>query len=362
MRSDPSPPAKEISIEGPIGVMISLIMKNKLKHIYYRVFGKYISDFKNNKRAKLYGKINGEKYRLEIAFRKFESALRGIEYPNNEFNEIMSMVLSDLELFGFIVSRFRHDRMILSNISREDQFIHFLDFKRKSYRAHPLERRNNQAIKVDTQSLFVFGIILVNRLSFLLKMYLPDRSTNSKIDMYSKIGLLYSELNKATTLSKNAQKFKNKFLLKIKWLSAVLRFYRNEFIEHLDRGYQQGMNFGTYTSDFALTSYKRNYNDIDNETVEMFREKLEKLGVKISGRSDGGRSLINRYYIQNLFDNIILVPDSLLSEALDLIEDIGVHSPQPEKVIKEVEEYVEEVFNFMVEELGSSEVYKFKKS
>ena len=91
------------------------------------------------------------------------------------------------------------------------------------------------------------------------------------------------------------------------------------------------MNFGFHANDFALTSYKWNYNDTDDVKVEELRNKLEKLDVKISGRSSGGRSLINRYYIQRLFDNITLVPDDKLKEALDLIEEVGVHSPQPEK-------------------------------
>ena len=48
----------------------------------------------------------------------------------------------------------------------------------------------------------------------------------------------------------------------------AMRFYRNEFIEHLDKGYQQGMNFGSYTSDFALSSYKWDYSDSDNKKIK----------------------------------------------------------------------------------------------
>jgi hypothetical protein len=173
--------------------------------------------------------------------------------------------------------------------------------------------------------------------------------------------VFYDSLSSLTSLSTTAQKFKNIFLIQIKWLSSALRFYRNEFIEHLDKGYQQGMNFGFYANDFALTSYKWNYNDDDNDKVEKFRTELEKLNIKISGRSDGGRSLINRYYIQRLFDNIILVPGNKLKEALDLIEEVGVHSPQPEKVISEIETYMEGLLNFMSEELDNSELIKYKK-
>lgn len=119
------------------------------------------------------------------------------------------------------------------------------------------------------------------------------------------------------------------------------------------------MNFGFYQNDFALSSYKWNYDDNDNYRVESFRTKLENLRVKIAGRSDGGRSMINRYYVQKLFDSIVLVPDDLLKESLDLIEEVGVHSPQPEKTISEIESYMEGIFNFICDELGNSELAQY---
>nr|MBP6856004.1 hypothetical protein [Candidatus Paceibacterota bacterium] len=289
-----------------------------------------------------------------------EQNLQGINYPNNDFNKIMSMVLSDIELFEHIVRRFRRDRKILSYISHDDQFLHFLGPNKRSYPSHPYERDNNEAIKIDVQSLFMFGMIMINRSLLLLKMYLPDRGSKNGIDMYHKIGNFYFELSQSSQLSILTQKFRDNFLTKIKWLYSALRFYRNEFIEHLDKGYQQGMNFGVYADDFALSSYKWNYNDSDDDKIEQFRTKLENVGVKISGRSSGGRSLINRYYIQRVFDNIELVPFNLLKEALDLIEDIGVHSPQPEKVISEIEEYIAGILNFMSNELNNSELIKYK--
>lgn len=337
------------------------VYKNKVKSIFYKLFGELLFELKARKRSKIHKRIKQEPYKLEIAFRKLESKLQGIEYPNNDFNKIMSMVLSDIELFQHIAQRFRRDRKILGFISHDDQFLHFLGPNRRSHPSHPYERENNQAIKIDVQSLFMFGTIMVNRSLLLLKMYLPDGSSNSKIDMYSKIASFYYGLSKSTQLSELAQKFKGIFLIRVKWLHSVLRFYRNEFIEHLDKGYQQGMNFGFYQNDFALSSYKWNYDDNDNQKVEVFRDKLEKLGVKISGRSDGGRSMINRYYIQRLFDSVILVPDDLLKEALNLIEEVGFHSPQPEKTISEIEDYMEGIFNFMCDELNSSELIKYKK-
>lgn len=334
-------------------------LKNKIKFIFYKIFGNFVFELKARKRRQERKKRKRETYKLEVAFRRLESSLRGINYPSNEFNKIMSMVLSDIELFEHIILRFRRDREILGYISRDDQFLHFLGPNKKSYPSHPYERENNSAIKIDVQSLFVFGIIMVNRSLLLLKMYLPD--SNPKIDMYKNIGTFYYTLSESNQLSILAKKFKSKFLERIKWLYSALRFYRNEFIEHLDKGYQQGMNFGVYANDFALSSYKWNYNDSDDEKIEQFRTKLENAGVQISGRSSGGRSLINRYYIQRAFDNIERVPDNLLKEALDLIEEIGVHSPQPEKTISEIEGYMEGILNFMSDELNNSELIKYKK-
>lgn len=336
-------------------------LRNKIKAIFYKIFRDVLFELKTRKRNQLHKKTKREQSKLEIAFRELEANLQGIKYPDNEFNKIMSMVLSDIELFDHIVRRFRYDRKILGYISHDDQLLHFLGPNRRSYPSHPYERDNNQAIKIDVQSLFMFSTIMVNRSLLLLKMYLSDISTDSKKDMYSKIGLFYSELSRSSQLSTLAQKFRDIFLIQIKWLYSALRFYRNEFIEHLDKGYQQGMNFGFHANDFALTSYKWNYGDGDNEKVEELRNKLEKLGVKISGRSSGGRSLINRYYIQRLFDNITLVPDNLLKEALDMIEEVGVHSPQPEKTISEIEAYMEGILNFMSDEINNSELIKYKK-
>ncbi|MCK6462422.1 MAG: hypothetical protein L6Q29_01210 [Candidatus Pacebacteria bacterium] len=337
-------------------------IKRKIRIILYKLFGNLLFELKTRKRRKIHQKIKREHSKLESAFRKLEQNLQGINYPNNDFNKIMSMVLSDLELFEHIVRRFRHDRQILSYISRDDQFLHFLGPNKRSYPSHPYERDNNAAIKIDVQSLFMFGMIMISRSLLLLKMYLPDRGSKNGEGMYHKIGNFYFELSQSNRLSNLSQKFKDNFLTKIKWLYSALRFYRNEFIEHLDKGYQQGMNFGVYGNDFALSSYKWNYGDSDDEKVEKFRAKLENAGVQISGRSSGGRSLINRYYIQRVFDNIEYVPDNLLKEALDLIEEVGVHSPQPEKVISEIEGYMVGVLNFMSDELKSSELIKYKNS
>ena len=238
-------------------LLLDYRIKNELRKLYYKLFGSLLFDLKAKKRTKIHKKIKQEPYRLETAFRKLESKLQDIEYPNNDFNKIMSMVLSDIELFHHIVQRFRHDRKVLGFISHDDQFLHFLGPNRRSYPSYPYERENNQAIKIDVQSLFIFGAIMINRSLLLLKMYFPDKENDSKNkSMYSKIWSFYDVLSKSNKLSELARKFKGIFLVNIKWLSSSLRFYRNEFIEHLDKGYQQGMNFGFYQNDFALSSYK----------------------------------------------------------------------------------------------------------
>jgi len=339
-------------------------IKDKIRYFLYKFFGKLIFELKVNKRKRERQKIKRKQYKPKIAFKKLEKSLQGIKYPSNDFNKVMSMLLSDIENFEYIVRRFRYDRKILSYIAHDDQVLYSLHPNKRFRPAHPPESDNNRAIKIDVQSLFMFGMIMINRSLLLLKMYLPDRSMSTKKDkdMYSKIGNLYYKLSQSNQLSALAQKFKDSFLKEIKWLYAVLRFYRNEFIEHLDRCCQQGMKFGIYTDDFSLSSYKWNYNIDDDIKIEEFRAKLEKSEIKIVGRSDGGRRLINRYYIQMVFNNIVSIPRNLLKEALDLIEDIGVNSPKPEEVISKIEKYMTELFNFMVKELKESELIKYKSN
>jgi hypothetical protein len=332
---------------------------NKIIIYYYKIFGRLFFYFESKKRKRI--NENRETYTLIKNFRELENALSGIAYPNNDFNKIMSMILADLELFGHVVNRFYAHRQMLKNKTIGDKFFRFLNSEAKSYPAHPAESYINNAIKADMQSLFIFGMILVNRSLLLLKMYLPDQENNSKNPMYAKIGNFYFVLCNQEKLSPLSIKLSSVLLVKIKWIYSVLRFYRNEFIEHLDRGYQQGMNYGIYSDNFALSSYKWNYDDNDNERIEKFKLKLETLGITINSRTDGGRNLNNRHYIQKLFDNIVDVPSELLKEAMNLIEDIGVDSPQPTKIISEIELYISGLFNFMVQEISQSELAKYKK-
>lgn len=334
-------------------------LKIKIKSTYYKIFGKLIF-YREMRRRRI---ANGKKreYKLVDEFRKLEESLRQIKYPQNNFNKIMSMVLSDITLFGYVVNSYRYHRELLKNKTFDDNFYRSLDPKAKSYPSHPAERYINSAMTVDAQSLFIFGTILVNRSLLMLKMYLPDNYNSGSRSMYSGIGYFYPVLyQKKVKLSPLLKKFKTKHGLKVKWLYSVLRFYRNEFIEHLDRGYQQGMTFGVYTDNFSLSSYKWNYNNNDNIKIEKLKLKLEKKRIHIYGRDDGGRNLNNRYYLGRVFDNITQVPDDLLKETLDLVEEIGGESPEPSRIIKEVESYITELFQFMIDELGSSELTKYK--
>lgn len=335
-------------------------LKIKIINIYYRLFRKIIFNREMKKRRLINEKKN--KYRLIGEFRKLETALRPIKYPKNDFNKIMSMILSDITLFGHIVDRYRRDREMLKDKTLEENFYYQLNSNAKSYPSHPAEEYISNSIKVDTKSLFIFGTILVNRSLLLLKMYLPDKHNSGSRSMYSSIGYFYPILfSKKVKISPLLKKIKSKFSINIKWLYSVLRFYRNEFIEHLDKNYQQGMVCGVYTDTFSLSNYKQNYNNNDNKKIENLKLKLEKVGIHIAGRNDGGRNMINRYYLQRVFDNITQVPNDLLDETLKLVEDIGGESPQPNRVIEEIENYITNLFQFMVNEFESSELAKYRE-
>jgi len=334
-------------------------LKIQIKNIYYKLFGKLIF-YREMKRRRAINEKKQE-YKLVGEFRKLEKALKQIKYPKNDFNKIMSMMLSDISLFGHLVNNYNYHRKLLKDKTLNDEFYRRLDPRARSYPAHPAEKYINNAIKVDAQSLFIFGTILVNRSLLLLKMYFPDRHNSRSRNMYSGIGYFYPILHdKKVSLSPLLEKFKKKHAFKVKWLYSVLRFYRNEFIEHLDRGYQQGMTFGVYTDNFSLSSYKWNYNDNDNKKIEKLKSKLEKNNIHIGGRDDGGRNLNNRYYLQRVFDNITQVPDDLLEETLRLAEEVGGESPQPTRVIEEIESYITDLFQFMIDELDSSKLAKYK--
>lgn len=335
-------------------------LKRGIKNFYYKLFGRILYCLEMRKRKS----INNERveYKLVVEFRELEKALRQIKYPKNRFNKLMSMILTDINLFDQIVKNYRHHRKFLKQKMFDERFYNSLNPNARSYPSHPAEKYINNSIKIDAQSLFIFGTILVNRSLLLLKMYFSDRHNSGRRSMYSGIGYFYPSLSKNTTLSPLLEKFKTKHSLKIKWLYSALRFYRNEFIEHLDRDYDQGMTFGIYNDGFSLSSYKWNYNDNDNVKIQELRSKLEEINVHIQGRDYGERNLINRYYLQMVFDNITRIPDDFLEETLKLVEEVGGESPEPNVVINQIETYIVGLFQFMIDELESSELAKYKKS
>ena len=204
-------------------------LKIKIKNIYYKLFGRIIFH-REMKRRQLINERKS-KYKLISEFRKLEKALRSIKYPKNDFNKIMSMILSDITLFGHVVNSYHHHRRMLKNKTLDEKFYHWLNPKAKSYPSHPAEKYINSSIKVNAQSLFIFGTILVNRSLLLLKMYLPDKHNSGSRSMYSGIGYFYPILsNSKVKPSPLLKKFKNELSLNVKWLYSVLRFYHNKFI------------------------------------------------------------------------------------------------------------------------------------
>ncbi len=153
-----------------------------------------------------------------------------------------------------------------------------------------------------------------------------------------------------------ATDFRNELGENLKWLNAVLRFYRNKFIEHFGQPRQQGMNFSIGGKDFALHSYKWDFNSSDEKRIADFKTKIVAHGITLP------KELNPRHYVQLLFDNIVSIPDDLIQEALNLIEDIGIDSPQPEVLIERVEKYLTSLFGFMHKGIDQSEFSRYRKN
>jgi len=337
---------------------MKIIIKG-IKYYFYKQFGNILFKIETKRRIKI-NKINRqEKYQPIEKFREFEVLLRDIKYPNNDFNKIMSMMLGDIEQFEFIVKRYRKSWRSLKIITCQDNIYLSLNPKTKSHPCHPLEEDTQKAINVDVKSLFIFGSVLVNRLLILLSMYFPQQSGNPSRNDFKKVYNLYKWLENTSELSDLAKVFKENFLQKIKWLHSVMRFYRNYFIEHVKRGYQQGSHYDVLYDEFSLSHIKWDYGDVDNKKVEKFREEMEKRNIIISGRT-GHIDSVNRYYVQRLFDNINLVPYDIMEEASAIIENVGVQSPQPEKLILELETFLTDLFDFMINEINNSDLIKYK--
>lgn len=331
----------------------------KIRYLLYKHFGNIFFKIETNRREKINKAKREKTYKLVEKFREFECLLRDIKYPNNDFNKIMSMVLGDIEEFEYIVRKYRGSWKSLKITTFQDGAYRSLRPEARSFSCHPSENDIRRAISINVKSLFVFGSVLVNRLLILLLMYFPRQSDNPSQHDFEKVYYLYEWLETTGKLSEISKIFKANFLLRIKWLHSAMRFYRNNFIEHIRRGYQQGSNYCIGSDEFSLSHYKWEYGEADNERVEKFRKKMESRGVLIPGRT-GCRDLVNRYYVQRLFDNIAIVPFDMVKEALEIIGEIGVNSPRPEKLILELETFSVDLFDFMINEINNSDLIKYK--
>ncbi|MDP1760008.1 MAG: hypothetical protein Q8L01_00880 [Candidatus Woesebacteria bacterium] len=289
---------------------------------------------------------------VEKKFRQLEKKLLATSYPENAVNKKMSLVLGTIKSFEIVVTRFRNNRKKLQEISIESSGWWKTHPKAKSRQAHPDEEYVHSAIRVDVESLFVYGLILVQRTLLLIFLFLPDKPPKDKFEHLTKF---YHWLNSNKGISPLAVELKTHFADTPKWLYAVLRFYRNEFIEHMDRSYQQGMGFSTYGNGFQLSSYKWNYSDDDTKRISEFKRKLIKRKVIFP------TEIRPRQYVQFMFDRIVEIPEDLLEEALLIIEDVGGESPEPEKLIAMVQAYLNGMFDFLISNFDKSELAKYPK-
>lgn len=187
------------------------------------------------------------------AFRRFEKELSRLSVPDNRANKLMSLLLSSLESFELISTRYAGVRNKIQEIHKEEFMQRAADPERKSWPAHPDEKYCYAAIRVDVESLFMFGIIIVRRTLPLIDLFLPDKPSGKKFD---DLGNFYGWITTEPRLSSMATELKNDLGPHFRWLYAVLRFYRNKFVEHFSEPQQQGMNFDLGGKKFALHSYK----------------------------------------------------------------------------------------------------------
>lgn len=287
-----------------------------------------------------------------LAFRELEKELSNIKFPDNLVNKHMSLILSSLNSFELILTRYYNIRELLRKIHLEEFAWIKAHPDAKVRKAHPDEAYASAAIRVDVESLFIFGIIIIRRTLPLIKLFLPDRTGEKVFDDFSNF---YRWLFESKKLSSLATDFRNELGENLKWLNAVLRFYRNKFIEHFSQPQQQGMNFSIGGKDFALHSYKWGFNSSDEKRIIDFKAKMVARSIILT------EELNPRHYVQLLFDNIVSIPDDLISEALNLIEDIGIDSPQPELLIERIEKYLTLLFSFMCRNIDRSEFVKYQK-
>lgn len=287
------------------------------------------------------------------AFKRFENELRNFNVPDNQANKFMSLLLSSLESFELISTRYEIIRNKIQEIHREEYRKRMDEPERKTWPAHPDEKYSYAAIRVDLESLFIFGIIVVRRTLPLIALFLPDRPPKKTFEDTNDF---YNWIMNESTLSAIADELKKALGSHFRWLYAVLRFYRNKFVEHLNEPRQQGMNFDMGGKKFALHSYKWDFNADDEKNILNFKDKLEKRGVKMS--SDHGA----RHYVQILFDNLDQVPEDFLQDALRLIDNIGIDSPAPATLINHIGLYLRDLFTFMSDHIQASNLAQYRKN
>lgn len=286
------------------------------------------------------------------AFRRFEKELSGFAVPDNRANKFTSLLLSSLESFELVSTRYEIIRNKIQEIHREEYRKRIADPERKSWSAHPDEIYCCAAIRVDVESLFIFGIIVVRRTLPLIALFLPDRPPKKTFEDTNDF---YKWIMNESTPSTMADELKKALGSHFRWLYAVLRFYRNKFVEHLSEPRQQGMNFDMGGKKFALHSYKWGFNTDDEQAISDFKNKLEKRGVKMQSKHGP------RHYVQLVFDNLDQVPEDILQEALKIIEDIGIDSPSPTVLVQHIEAYLQDLFNFMSDNIKNSDLAQYKK-
>lgn len=286
------------------------------------------------------------------AFRRFEKELSNFSVPDNRANKFMSLLLSSLESFELISTRYTSVRNKIQEIHKEEFEQRTAEPERKSWPAHPDERYCYAAVRVDVESLFMFGTIIVRRTLPLIELFLSDKPSGKKFD---DLGNFYGWVTTEPKLSVTATELKNNLGPHFRWLYAVLRFYRNKFVEHLNEPQQQGMNFDLGGKKFALHSYKWNFNADDERAILDFKSKLENGGVKMP--TEHG----SRHYIQIVFDNLDQISEDFLQEALRLIDNIGIDSPAPATLINHIELYLRGLFNFMSDHIQDSDLAQYRK-
>lgn len=285
------------------------------------------------------------------SFNQFQSVLNGIKYPNNDFNKIMSLVLSDLDEYIFIIWRFIHNRKQLQVIAKQDQYFRILGANQKTFPQHPLEKENANSLKIDVKSLFLYGVITVNKSLLLIEKYLPDAAN----EQYTSISKFYDFLiNKKTLKSSLCENLKDELFEEIKFFRGPLSIFRNKFIQHITRGYQTGFTHGWSNNDFELNFYAWDI-DTDMQTkIALFKNKLSPYNIDIFNIND------DRKLLQTIFDNIEKVPDELVSDVANLITYTGVSSLHPYKLITNIENYYIKLFRFFIDNLSESELIKYK--